>query len=93
MTDNLLARLVKRHRTLNKISQEELAKALGYSSRQHISNIERGGSCSPYMIAQIGKFLLIPQDELKEAFFDSQIQETNKIWSRVKSIMKYTRST
>jgi transcriptional regulator with XRE-family HTH domain len=93
MTDNLLARLVKRHRTLNKISQEDLARALGYSSRQHISNIERGGSCSPYMIAQIGKFLMVPEKELKEAFYDTHIQEANKVWTRIKAIMKYTRST
>jgi hypothetical protein len=45
------------------------------------------------MIAQIGKFLMVPEKELKEAFYDTHIQEANKVWTRIKAIMKYTRST
>lgn len=62
-----LAILIKKHRALNGHSQADFAKLLGYSSRQHISNIERGEPFSFDTIGRMVTLLKIPQREVLAA--------------------------
>ena len=62
-----LVDLVKTYRIKHGISQQQLAKAMGYESRQHISNVERGGSFSADLIGRMCAVLRIPKEKVMEA--------------------------
>lgn len=89
MEINPMARLIKKYRVEKKISQSDLATKFGYTSKQHISNIERGGACSPDMMARISRHLSIPQEEFQNAFFSERASSANKIWNRLKRIITH----
>ena len=56
---------LKKSRESKKMTQEQLAEALGLASKQHISRMERGKSgCSIDLIAEIAQVLEISLDYL-----------------------------
>ncbi len=56
---------LKKSRESKKMTQEQLAEALGLASKQHVSRMERGKSgCSIDLIAEIAQVLEISLDYL-----------------------------
>ena len=56
---------LKKSRESKKMTQEQLAEALGLASKQHVSRMERGKSgCSIDLIAEIAQILEISLDYL-----------------------------
>lgn len=61
-----VANTIRTHRVLNRVSQTQLAHALGYKNAQYISNIERGLCAFPYdAINKTATVLNIPAFEIK----------------------------
>lgn len=82
-----LSRLIKKYRSLREKSQWDVAQALGYDTRQHISNVERNGSYSPIMVATISQFLRIPAEEVRDAFLKDKKNELEYEWLKIANII------
>jgi transcriptional regulator with XRE-family HTH domain len=74
-----MASLVYEWRELRGFSQGSVAKKLGYSSPQFISNIERGLCSFPIKkCKKLCKILDLPYDLLKQAYVADLSEEINK---------------
>ncbi len=66
---------LRRLREERGISQQELAKRLGYKSNSYIYDIERGDFIpSDEKIKRLAKALMIPSFRIKEILFESKLE-------------------
>ncbi len=66
---------LRRLREEKGISQQELAKRLGYKSNSYIFDIERGSFIpSDEKIKRLAKALMIPSFRIKEILFESKLE-------------------
>jgi transcriptional regulator with XRE-family HTH domain len=73
-----LAEYLKQKRTEANLSQAEIAKKLGYSSAQFISNWERGKSAPPLRnLAALAELLGVRSDDLFAVFLKTSLQEVS----------------
>lgn len=73
--------LIKNARLLKNLSQGHLAKKLGLTSPQFISNMERGlCGCPVPMAKKLIKLLNIEEKVLKKAIVDDIVEHLNKEW-------------
>ncbi len=67
---------LRRLREERGISQQELAKRLGYKSNSYIYDIERGDFIpSDEKIKRLAKALMIPSFRIKEILFESKLED------------------
>lgn len=71
---NALIKLLKKARTEGGLTQGDIAKKLGYTTSQFVSNWERGLSTPPLeALPKLSKLLGIEQDKLVNLVFDARI--------------------
>jgi transcriptional regulator with XRE-family HTH domain len=77
MKDNkLLADFLREKRIVSGLSQMDIAKKLGYTSAQFVSNWERGLSSPPiHTLRKLSEYYQIPPDSLFEIALKSMINE------------------
>ncbi len=75
-----MASLILDYRELKGLTQFDLAKKLGYSSSQFISNVERG-ICTfpPGKFLKLSKFLGMSPDLLVSAYIADMTEDLNRI--------------
>jgi transcriptional regulator with XRE-family HTH domain len=80
-----MGELVNAWRKINKMTQGQLAKKLGYNTPQFISNVERG-VCSfpPDKFNRLCRILNLNMDLLKEAYMCDVKENLNREVSRAK---------
>jgi transcriptional regulator with XRE-family HTH domain len=79
MKHESISSLIHQWRDLRSITQAQLAKKLGYSTSQFISNVERGICSFPVKKAKkLAKILDIPYDLLKTAYIADLSEELNQ---------------
>lgn len=72
--DNSLSAVIKAARTAKGLSQEELARLLGYDSGQFVSDWERGHSAIPMKkLAEVCTLLELDRDHLFDLLLDYSI--------------------
>lgn len=72
-----LAEFLKNKRIAANLTQMDVAKHLGYSSAQFISNWERGLSSPPAKVVRlISKLYKIPAEEIFEVIIQISLEET-----------------
>ncbi len=77
----MLAEVIKTQRKINRLTQEELGKKLGYTTGQFVCAWEVGRASPPFeKLKALSKVLKVPYQDLKEEFF-------NDVTEKVK--MKY----
>lgn len=76
---NLLASFLRSHREQSGISQAEVAKKLGYSTPQFISNWERGLSAPPFnALKKLATIYKVDADELFKVLLETKLDEVKK---------------
>lgn len=82
MTTLKLGKVFKRYRVKAGLTQAQAAQALGYFTRQHISNLERGESISTALAVKIARVYRIPQHTLIEFLVDDFVHHIKQCWRR-----------
>lgn len=67
MTNKRIGKLFKEYREKAGLTQVEAAVKLGYQTRQHISNIERGESVSLPLAVKLSKIYHVPRSVVIQA--------------------------
>lgn len=76
---NVLASFLRTHREQSGISQAEVAKKLGYSTPQFISNWERGLSAPPFnALKKLANIYKVDADELFQVLLENKLGEVAK---------------
>lgn len=76
---NVLASFLRTHREQSGISQAEVAKKLGYSTPQFISNWERGLSAPPFnAFKKLATIYKVDADELFQVLLETKLDEVAK---------------
>lgn len=82
--------LIKRKRLEKKYSQAKLAKILGYSSGQFVSNWERGESCPPIdRLAKMSLIFDLDRKILIELFLKEHAESTEKEYLKAYDFHEY----
>lgn len=68
MKTYFIGEILKAKREALGLSQQDVAKKVGYSTRQHISNIERGDSASIKTVLKIAKCLGVSKETIEKAY-------------------------
>jgi len=67
---------IKKIRESRGVSQQQLAKKLGYQTNSYVSDMERGKFIpSVEKLGEIAEALVIPLSELKDLVFESKLEE------------------
>lgn len=76
---NVLASFLRTHREQSGISQAEVAKKLGYSTPQFISNWERGLSAPPFnALKKLATLYKVDAEELFQVLLETKLDEVAK---------------
>lgn len=80
---NPVAELIKKKREENGYSQNKLAKVLGYTSGQFVSNWERGESLPPVdRLAKLTLLFGLKEDQLFGLYLKLQTEEKTKEYKK-----------
>lgn len=75
-----MAKLLNIYREENNLTQSKLAKRLGYTTSQYISNIERGLCSFPIKkFPKLAKVLKIDASLIADAYVNDVIAEVNRV--------------
>ena len=74
-----LGLMIKEYRNKAQLSQAELAKKLGYTTPQFVSNFERGvGKVPLVVVGRLIKILELPEREIMQLLIDEYTLEVKK---------------
>ena len=81
-----LGQILRDGRVKSDMTQRELAKKLGYTSPQYVSNWERGRVTPPlYTLSKVAQLTHVPKDKIKKLLLDFNSQRYDEAFRNPKA--------